>query len=309
MPTLRIAVLFVLVSVTTALAWAAEMTAEGIAALQGVNRMVWLRVPPAGKPPNMDGKLDLQGGEWKNAVCVPGMLALHHDSLLLPLEAMTFITWDKDNFYIGMRTGLLPQQVLRRSVRSHGSGVDHDDAVEIDFDPLKRDQAEPGHFQVIMNALGYRRDLLHSAGAAGTFWRTEGWVYRTDYQPGMDHWDFELAVPVKSFGMSRGNLAGDVWRFLTCRNWRNITLDGKKEWILYSSIGATSGFYYADAYAPLVLDENALAVQVTDLKQLTAASFGLTVTVRNPTNKPVQCVATAKALPASKAPKPGWSTG
>jgi len=122
--------------------------------------MIWLRVPPAKEPPTIDGTLALEKGEWADAVCVAGMLE-PRPPILMPIECLTFLTWDRENFYLGMRTGLFPGQRLLRKRRRNEEPVHRDDAIEIFFDPLGRDQPERAHYQVMFNSLGFCWDAVH----------------------------------------------------------------------------------------------------------------------------------------------------
>ena len=267
------------------------MTAEELEKLPGLNKMVWLRLPPAKSPPTIDGTLDLAKGEWADAACIPGMLD-QRPALLIPIPSRTYITWDKEHFYIGVRTTLLPGQRLLRNHRSDEEQVHADDAIELFLDPLGRDQPERAHFQVIFNSLGYCWDAMHSVGVVARYWDGH-WVMKSDYQVGMDHFDAEVAIPVKTMRITRPNASGDCWRFLVCRDWK--WLDGR--WNIYSSLTGWGGFPYPESYGGLVLDEAAPVVQVLDVADLWQGKLGLAARLANPGSKPIECVATVKVFP------------
>lgn len=277
------------------IAFSGGMTPQELRELSGLNRMVWLRVPATKELPTVDGTLELEKGEWKDAVCVPGMLHIR-PGILLPMECLTFITWDEKNFYLGVRTELLPGQSLRRRVRRDEGSVHRDDAIEICFDPLGRDQLEPAYYQVIYNALGFCLDTAHTVGVSAKFWDAN-WTVKTDYKRGMDHWDMELKIPVSSMGIKSPNRSGQTWRFLVCRDWKNLaTPEGKSIWNIYSSITGWGGFVYADSYAGLVLDDSSPVVQVLSLNELTQLKFGFTARIYNPTSRILQCKAVTKVF-------------
>ncbi|MBS3763269.1 MAG: hypothetical protein KGZ25_08215, partial [Planctomycetes bacterium] len=214
----------------------------------------------------------------------------------LPVGAQTFLTWDEENFYLGMRTQLLPGQTLRRRMRRDESNVHRDDSIEICFDPLGRDQAEPAFYQAIFNSLGFCWDAAHTVGVAAKFWNGN-WTVKSDYERGMDHWDIELKIPVSSMEIKTENEPGQVWRFLACRDWKNMeTPDGRGIWNIYSSITGWGGFVYADSYAGLVLDDAAPTVQLVDIEPLWHGKLGFEARLHNPTDQPIKCNGIAKVF-------------
>jgi len=275
-----------------------QMTAEDLKQLPGLNRMIWLRVPPAREVPTVDGKLDLGAGEWADAVCVAGMMGWRaQGGQLIPIPARSYLTWDKKNFYLGVRTGILPGGRLQRSQRRDEGQIHRDDAIEIFFDPLMRDQAERAHYQVILNSLDKRMDLMITAGVNAKFWNGD-WTIKSDYRRGMDHWDAEIVVPVESMFIRSDNAPGHVWRFLVCRDWIRLldTDTNQKYWRIYSSLTGWGAFPYPESYGALVLDDRAPVVQLLDLKDLYQGKFGLTARLANHTDRPIACLATARAF-------------
>lgn len=264
------------------------VTAEALRKAPGQNKMVWVSAPRAGKLPVIDGTLNLAQGEWGDAAAIAGMLD-PRPGLLLPLKALTFITWDEENFYLGVRTEVKPGHVLRRRGRDYdgASGVNRDDAVEIFFNPLGRDQPEPAIFQIMYNALGFRWDAMQTVGVTAKYWDATDWQFASDYKVGMDHWDMEVKIPVRSMRMKSPNRPGDCWLFLATRDWKNlIDPNGKAIWNIYSSVTGNGGFISQENQFPLVLDASAPVVQLLDIGGLCRGEFGLTARFANTTAAP-----------------------
>ncbi|MBM4035686.1 MAG: hypothetical protein FJ291_28435, partial [Planctomycetes bacterium] len=271
------------------------MTAEALREAPGQNRMVWVSAPRAAKLPTLDGTLNLEQGEWADAAAIPGMLA-PTGSRLLPLQSLTLITWDEDSFYLGMRTEVKPGYVLRRRGREHdgAEGVNRDDAVEIFFNPLGRDQPEPAIFQVMFNALGFRWDAMQTVGVTAKYWDADTWEFKSDYKPGMTHWDLEVEIPARSMRMRSPNRSGDCWLFLATRDWKwLIDEKGSSHWNIYSSLTGNGGFISQENQFPLVLDDSAPVVQLLDISDLWKGRFGFKARFANTTARPQSFTALA----------------
>ncbi|MBM4031399.1 MAG: hypothetical protein FJ291_06380 [Planctomycetes bacterium] len=262
------------------------MSAQTLREALGQNRMVWVSAPRAGKPPTIDGTLRLEQGEWADAAAVPGMLA-PTGGRVLPLRSLTLITWDETSFYLGMRTEVKPGYVLRRKGRDMDNEVSHDDVVELFFNPLGRDQPEPAIFQIMYNALGFRWDAMQTVGVTAKYWDADTWEFKSDYKPGMTHWDLEVRIPVKSLRMMGPNRSGDCWLFLATRDWKGL-IDEKSspQWNIYSSLTGNGGFISQENQFPLVLDDSAPVVQLLDISDLWQGRFGFNARFANTTAKP-----------------------
>ena len=301
---------FLLVTVATAVIassalGAGGMTEEQLTSLPGHNKMVWVRTPSTKAPPVLDGTLDLDSGEWADACCVPGMIGWRaQGGILMPIPCRTYVTWDADNFYIGMRTGVLPGGVLKRDVRGDEEEVHKDDGIEIFFDPLGRDQPEFANFQVMFNALGVCWDAMQSVGVIAKYW-DGNWQMKSDYEIGMDHFDAEIIVPVASMRMQSPNASGDCWRFLACRDWKRLVDErGESIWNVYSSFTGWGGFSRPENHASLVLDDTAPVVQLLDIAPLWQGKLGFEAALGNPGAVPVECKAEVVVL-ANPATAPG----
>lgn len=254
----------------------------------GQNKMVWVSAPKAANLPTIDGTLRLEEGEWADAVAIAGMLDARPPTLL-PLHAATFLTWDDEHFYLGMRTEVKPGYALRRRGREHdgADGVNRDDAVQIFFNPLGRDQPEPAIFQIMYNALGFRWDAMQTVGVTAKYWDAATWEFKSDYRRGMTHWDLEVKIPVRSMRMKGPNRSGDCWLFLATRDWKGLVDDaGRNLWNVYSSLTGNGGFISQENQFPLVLDESAPAVQLLDISDLWRGRFGFKARLANTTRKP-----------------------
>ncbi len=263
-----------------------DITIDAIRNTPGQNKMVWVSAPKAGRLPVVDGTLNLEQGEWADAPAVSGML-MPNGGRLLPLKALTFITWDADHFYLGMRTEVKPGYTLRRRGRDMDGDVSRDDVIELMFNPLGRDQPETALFQLMYNALGYRWDAMVTVGVTAKYWDAEGWEFKSDYKPGMDHWDLEIKIPVKSMRMKSPNASGQCWLMLATRDWKNLVDEqGKPLWNVYSSLTGNGGFISQENQFPFILDDSAPVVQLLDLGDLCNGQFGFRARFANTTGKP-----------------------
>ncbi len=261
-------------------------TAEALRNAPGQNKMVWVSAPKAGKLPTIDGTLSLEQGEWADAPAIAGMLA-PAGGRLLPLKSLAFITWDEASFYLGMRTEVKPGYVLRRKGRDMDNEASRDDVVEIVFNPLGRDQPEPAIFQIMYNALGFRWDAMQTVGVTAKYWDAATWEFKSDYRPGMDHWDLEVRIPLRSMRMKSPNRSGDCWLFLATRDWKGLVDDaGRPQWNIYSSLTGNGGFISQENQFPLVLDDSAPVAQLLDISDLWKGRFGLKARFANTTAKP-----------------------
>jgi len=118
------------------------------------------------------------------------------------------------------------------------------------------------------------------------------WTMKSDYKIGMDHWDAEVVIPVKSMRIRSPNAPGQAWRFLACRDWKYVA----GRWNIYSSLTGGGGFPYPESYGGLVLDDRAPVVQLLSLNDLWAGRFGLTARLYNSTDRPITCIAAARVL-------------
>jgi len=271
----------------------AMVTPEALRDAPGQNKMVWVSTPKANRLPVIDGTLRLEQGEWSDAAAVYGMLA-PRPALLLPMHALTFLTWDEDHLYLGMRTEVKPGYVLRRRIRDMDAGVARDDSIELVFNPLGRDQPEQAMFQIMYNALGARWDAMVTVGVTAKYWDAEGWEFKSDYKPGMDHWDLEIKIPVKSMRIKGRNESGQCWLVLPTRDWKWLVDEqGKLQWNIYSSITGNGGFISQENQFPLVLDSAAPVVQLLDLGGLCNGQFALKARFANTSAQPQTFTAVA----------------
>lgn len=167
-----------------------------------------------GTPITIDG--NLSDDEWKDASALGGIHELNSRSLL-PYEATFYFTYDKDKFYIGMKSFAdYPLNAGAGKLKSIGEdfGVCMDDCMEVLLMPYESIRYDYFHF--LGNSAGYYADQL------GTNPAWDGhYEYKTQVHNGV--WTAEIAIPYANLRSDADKAQypkGDgMWRFNVTRNW------------------------------------------------------------------------------------------
>ncbi|HUU59926.1 MAG TPA: glycoside hydrolase domain-containing protein, partial [Phycisphaerae bacterium] len=169
----------------------------------------------AGPPIRIDGKLD--EAEWSKASILGG-LHMVNSRKLIPYETSFYFTYDKDRFYIAMRSFAdypLGAQALARDPDREWFMVCMDDCMEVLLMPYESINYDYFHF--LGNSKDYYADQLGTVES----W-DGGWEYKTRVAGGV--WTAELAIPYENMSSqdNKARYPGDGrqrWRFNVCRNW------------------------------------------------------------------------------------------
>ena len=242
------------------------------------------RIPPAVKPPAVDGRI--QPGEWGQAAVFCG--------LGNPLDARacwTYLAADRRNLYVAVRSEMPPTGRLVATKKRRGDAVVSDDGVELWIAPpdkgrLSNSPLGKGYFQVIVNSLGtlFDRHWDPGYGLPPRAWNVKA-VTATGFHDGC--WEMEMALPLAQFGLD-GLVEGEAWGVNLARNW-------KQPWV-QAALPAIGDFSDRNAYVPVVFDSAAPAVQMRALGGLQEGKPQIEVAVGNPSGKPAQVVVSARVL-------------
>lgn len=170
-----------------------------------------------GAPITIDGNLtDI---EWKDASELSGLHEMG-SRRILPYEASYFFTYDKDKFYIGMKTfadyPLISSEGTREK-RGEDFMICMEDCIEVLLMPYESIRYDYYHF--LANSSGYFVDQL----GTNTNWDGK-WEYKSQVKNGV--WTAEIAIPYSSLSNDSEKAQypkGDgMWRFNVTRNWDGV---------------------------------------------------------------------------------------
>lgn len=246
-----------------------------------------LRLPPAAKAPVIDGRIDEK--EWADAAMMEGSVG-SADQALEERRAWAYITYDKDNLYVAIRSVTRPGGKLFIWDHDPDEALMRMDGVEIWVAPL-RDPLQPpiDNFQLWYDPYGTQWGLVHRYGA--------GFNVQEKLPVGTkiigNEWHFELAFPWRLAKLKPEDIRdGRQVLVRPCRNWRYH--------FLYSTWGGAGAFYLKTNMVRVIMDSKAPVVRVPDLGDLFGGKANVKVEVVNTTVKPVEVEATISVGPADQ---------
>jgi hypothetical protein len=231
------------------------------------------RVPLMKAPPKIDGVID--PAEWADAA---GFEGFGQDGLLAQRRVKAYVGATETHLYVAIRSQLPDEGPLTAEVKKDSLKAVFDDAVEVFVNP-NPDAVGQVEYQFLVNSLGAGGYQVHTVGGA-----QENAAWRGDWQQvhGMREgwWHFECAVPIASMpAAGKGRKASEgAWKI-------NLTRDWKGPWQWSSLSAAPGGFAWTGLR--FVFAESAPAVQFQADTDPFQANFHGTLTVRNPTDKPM----------------------
>ncbi len=170
----------------------------------------------SGAPITIDGSLDDKA--WDSASVIRGIHELDGKNLL-PYDAAFYFTYDKEKFYVGLKTfaGYDLMSEAGKDGKKDNTGVCMDDCLEVMLMPYEAIRYDYFHF--LGNSLGYFADQL----GTDVSWNGK-WEYKCQVKDGV--WTAELAIPYGSLAGSSERATypkGDAkWRFNVARNWQHV---------------------------------------------------------------------------------------
>lgn len=236
------------------------------------------RVPLMKAPPKIDGRIE--AAEWDLAAGFDGFG--RDGGALNQRRIRAFVGATETHLFVAIASQLPDQGRLAAKVERDSLKAVFDDAVEVFVNPTP-DQAQQVEYQFLANSLGRGGYQVHALGGASenAAWRGN-WQQAHGQHEGF--WHFECGIPIASMGMAaRGRKTTDgAWRI-------NLTRDWKDPWE-WSSLSAAGGAY-AFTGVRFVFDRGAPAVGYAADSDPFLAGFHGTLTVRNPTPRPMDLAA------------------
>jgi len=253
-------------------------------------------VPRIQKPPTLDGVVDPE--EWKGALAIGGLAQQNPGGNLLILRPTTyFLAWDEQNLYLACRTWIMPGLKPGAPGRTPNSATAFDPGMEFNLKPMGRNAAKATgdqSFKFFINTMAATGDMCRVAVGMlirnwqPSFQRAFRLTEPASAPLGGRWWECEVVLPVKEFGFTGPNVAGDTWRMLLAFN----HLPG---W-MQAAVPIRSGYFDSSGHPLFTLVDDAPAVQVTmdDLPGVKDGVASAKFRVFNPTDRPVEVSATAR---------------
>jgi len=246
-----------------------------------------LTIPKAQQPPKLDGVLS--GGEWDDAAAVSGVIN-QFDGLAHPRQAVFWLKYDDENFYVAHRSTVLPQE---RETRAPQLWLDHDSSIVVCLAPGRIGRGdEPSHFLLRCNIdkrLWTREITWKLKGVKVTFphpsWPVEAKVEQV-IKEGV--WTAEIAIPLTS--LKAADLKdGEEWGLLLARDYSGADQNAivqSSDWRFGSGrrhygLAFYNNYRLEKEYARAVLRAGAPAVQLLDLGRIVSGKLSPQMAVKN----------------------------
>lgn len=203
-------------------------------------------VPFLAQAPSIDGKISRD--EWNKALLISGA-----GTKIDARKTQVYAAWDKQNFYLAMRSEIPPRSTP--VLANNPLGPVSDDSLEAWFAPPEKERdleaARFGMFQLISNYRGDCFQWHHNPGYGlpAKTWQAD---IRTGNSLHDGYWEMEIAIPAAAFGFKE--LKPGDWKILFVRNFR--TPPGKQ-----APFTACNGFMNTESFADFKLKEFAGTVQ------------------------------------------------
>ncbi len=240
---------------------------------QEVNdRQPVLRLPPASKTPVIDGVIN--DDEWAGAWMMEGSTG-SGDQALDERRAWAYITYDKHNLYVAIKSDTRPGGELYMWEHDPAEAIMSQDGIELWVAALEDPSQPPiDKFQIWFDPYGTQFAMVTRYGAG---FKVKDELTRSSKIHG-DEWHIEVAFPWKLAGLSPADIVdGRHILVRPCRNWRGN--------LIYTSWGGKGAFYQMDNMMRLILDSKAPVVRIPDLGKPFDGKLAMKVEVANPGKK------------------------